>query len=77
MSSDNVNNNKDDEEAKGSKPGGIAAFVAHTGAIGHVIMGTARKDSSEPLPFLDTTLFNEDEGGFILFLMLFLFLLNF
>ena len=51
-----------DENKSSSKPGGIAAFVAHTGAIGNVIMGMAHKDSHEPLPFTDYQEFEENGG---------------
>ncbi len=54
-----ADNNADD------KPGGIYAFVAHTSAIGNVIMRTAHKESFEPLPFTDYSLFNE-EGGIVM-----------
>lgn len=56
------------------KPGGIIDFVAHTSAIGHVILGTETKDSYEPLPFTDYSLFDEDKGIYIPFIYKYIFL---
>ena len=50
---------------------GIAAFAAHAGALGNVILGTtAGKDSYEPLPFTDYEEFREPEGGWIKFIFI-------
>jgi hypothetical protein len=62
MESEN-DNNKQTGNTKG-----IAAFAAHAGALGNVILGTtADKDAFEPLPFTDYEEFRELEGGFIYF----------
>ena len=49
--------------------GGIKEFIAHTTMFGNVIAAAAsQKNSSEPLPFTDYSLFEENYGNFILFI---------
>lgn len=50
------------------RPGGIKEFIAQTTMIGNVIAAAASlKNSSEPLPFTDYSLFEENYGQFIKF----------
>ena len=45
--------------------GGIRDFIAHTSAIGNVIIGAAStKNSTEPLPFTNYAEFAETYGKF-------------
>ena len=45
------------------RPGGIKEFIAQTTMIGNVIAAAAsQKNSSEPLPFTDYSLFDETYG---------------
>lgn len=45
------------------RPGGIKEFIAQTTMIGNVIAAAAsQKNSSEPLPFTDYSLFEETYG---------------
>jgi hypothetical protein len=45
------------------QPSGIKAFIAQTAMLSNVIAAAAsQKNSSEPLPFTDTSLFEETYG---------------
>lgn len=48
-----------------TRSGGIKDFIAHTNMIGNVIAAAAsQKNSYEPLPFPNYSLFDEDYGNF-------------
>jgi hypothetical protein len=48
-----------------SRPGGIKDFIAQTNMIGNVIAAAAnQKNSSEPLPFTDYSLFEENYSNY-------------
>ncbi len=54
------NNNNDDGEVR---TGGIKDFIAHTNMIGNVIAAAAsQKNSFEPLPFSNSSLFEDSYG---------------
>jgi hypothetical protein len=55
-------NNNDDGEVR---TGGIKDFIAHTNMIGNVIAAAAsQKNSFEPLPFSNSSLFEDNYGNF-------------
>ena len=60
------NNNNDDGEVR---TGGIKDFIAHTNMIGNVIAAAAsQKNSFEPLPFSNSSLFEDSYGKYSSFL---------
>ncbi len=61
----------DDDVSHKRFSGGIRDFIGATGAIGNVIIGaTSQKDSFVPLPFTDTSLFEENYGALVFDLLL-------
>ncbi|CAF0825220.1 unnamed protein product [Brachionus calyciflorus] len=57
----NNNNNKDNQETPGTRPGGLFDFIQQTNVIGNVIAAAAtQKNSFEPLPFSNSSLFEEN-----------------
>lgn len=55
-----------------SRSGGIKDFIAQTNMIGNVIAAAAsQKNSYEPLPFADTSLFEETYSNLLIFNQIF------
>ena len=62
------NNNNDDGEVRF---GGIKDFIAHTNMIGNVIAAAAsQKNSFEPLPFSNSSLFEDSYGKYSSFFIM-------
>lgn len=62
------NNNNDDGEVR---TGGIKDFIAHTNMIGNVIAAAAsQKNSFEPLPFSNSSLFEDSYGKYSSFFIM-------
>jgi hypothetical protein len=58
-----VTSNSTQSAGEQIRPGGIKEFIAQTTMIGNVIAAAAsQKNSSEPLPFTDYSLFDETYG---------------
>lgn len=71
-----MNSPKENRNSQNSRPGGLFDFIEQTNVIGNVIAAAAsQKNSFEPLPFLNMSLFDENYGKLLFdhYVNLFLF----